>query len=306
MPELNQKFFRGSEEIPQERAETLACKGSGEKAINDTLTELGWEGNLITAVLLTLSNDGEKAKYGELLVRGLLGPGPITTQASKLWEACDKDIILTIQVPKGEAFSFDNGSLASGYIGEEEVEFQFTQGNTVIPKEQWEEKSIGNFSLKLMAHLGRASNGASGPHLQFTLLAYPLNIAQLSEMAPATDSPAWPGIKVMEGQSGFFPMAPSGFWGAPFFPLLDIGDRAASCGKFPRGAELRYAIAALMNTAVLPTACTNHAGLKKQCRAMVENPELTTGREPTITWPMPERPEPEQGRTRWPIVVLII
>ena len=45
MPDLSSKFFRGGEEIPRERVQNLVT-GKSEKDIEDTLTRLGWEGQL--------------------------------------------------------------------------------------------------------------------------------------------------------------------------------------------------------------------------------------------------------------------
>ena len=45
MPDLDQRFFRGGEEIPRERVQKLAT-GKSEKDIEDSLTKLGWEGQL--------------------------------------------------------------------------------------------------------------------------------------------------------------------------------------------------------------------------------------------------------------------
>ena len=51
MPDLDQRFFRGSEEIPRERVPKLVT-GKSEKDIEDSLTKLGWEGQLVATIVL--------------------------------------------------------------------------------------------------------------------------------------------------------------------------------------------------------------------------------------------------------------
>ena len=66
------------------------------------------------------------------------------------------------------------------------------------------------------------------PHIKFTLLTHPLDVDNLLEVSAAAQGPAWPGIKALEGQCGFFPVVPGGLWAANrneqfelfIFPLL--------------------------------------------------------------------------------------
>ena len=53
MPDLDPKYFRGSEDIPRDRVNNLVT-GKSEKDIEDTLTRLGWEGQLIAAISLRM------------------------------------------------------------------------------------------------------------------------------------------------------------------------------------------------------------------------------------------------------------
>ena len=112
MPDLSSKFFRGGEEIPRERVQNLVT-GKSEKDIEDTLTRLGWEGQLIASVALRLSADGKQADGGSFMLRGALSPEPIQIQAGKLWEKAEEDVMLTVNVPNGAEFVFAGGRLCT-------------------------------------------------------------------------------------------------------------------------------------------------------------------------------------------------
>ena len=296
MTELSDKFFRGNEEIPRERVQNLLT-GKSEKDIEDTLTRLGWEGQLIAAVVLRMSPDGKQADSGSFMLRGALTPEPLQIQAGKLWEKAEEDVVLTVNVPNGAEFVFAGGKLCSDYVNSDKVEFKFSKGGQVLAETEWDGRGVGKFCLRLLAHLGKTSNGAQGPHIKFTLLAHPLDVDSLLEVSAAAQGQAWPGIKALEGQCGLFPAVPGGLWAAPFFPLLDTQQRAANCGDLPAGDQLLYALASVMRTAVRPTACTSFNGLKRQVDRMRRDQEAaTTPNLPSIIWPETRKPETQQGR----------
>ena len=296
MPDLSSKFFRGGEEIPRERVQNLVT-GKSEKDIEDTLTKLGWEGQLIASVALRLSADGKQADGGSFMLRGALSPEPIQIQAGKLWEKAEEDVMLTVNVPNGAEFVFAGGRLCSDLVSSDKITFKYSKAGQVLAETEWDRKGVGKFCLRLMAHLGKTSNGATGPHIKFTLLAHPLDVDSLLELSPAAQSPTWPGIKTLEGQCGFFPAVPSGLWAAPFFPLLDTQQRAATCLELPAGDQLLYTLAGIMRTATRPTACTSFNGLKRQVDRMMRDQEAAAAVNlPTITWPEARRPAVQRGR----------
>ena len=295
MPELASKFFRGAADIPANRAADLVTFGDG-GAINDTLTPLGWEGQVVGAVVLNISVDGSTVTSGQFLMRGELAKEIIKVKVDKLWEKSGKDVVLGFTMPRAEEFVFPSGQMSSEYMASTNVKFAFTRGEMVIPETSWAEEKLGNFSLRIICHLGKTSNGTSGPHLKYTVLMFPYSPAELEELSDMTQSTSWPGIRVLEGQCGFFPNAPEGQWGAPFFPLLGIRDKATNTGQWPSGEWLRYTLAEVMRSAATPTVCVSLAGLKKQVKAMLKDRSLAEEREPIITWPETARPEGFEGK----------
>ena len=296
MPDLDQRFFRGSEEIPRERVPKLVT-GKSEKDIEDSLTKLGWEGQLVATIVLRVTPDGSQTDSGSFMLRGALTPEPIKIQAAKLWEKATADVILAVNAPNGADFMFAGGRLCSDYVSCEKIGFQFVKAGELLAETEWERNGVGKFCVRLLAHLGKTSNGAAGPHIKFTLLTHPLDVDNLLEVSAAAQGPAWPGIKALEGQCGFFPVVPGGLWAAPCFPLIDVHQRASTCDKLPEGRQLLFAMAAVMRTATRPTACTSFNGLKRQVDKVKRDLEAAASPTlPTITWPEARRPNVQRGR----------
>ena len=295
MPELNKKFFRGPTDLPSERIPDLLTKRS-DKDVEDTLTRLGWEGQLIAGISLKVSPDGRSTASGSFLLRGALCQEPIQIQAAKLWEKAATDILLTINVPNGADLIFAGGKLYSEFVDSDRVRFQVSKGDQVLDEKDWQDKGVGEFCLRVVTQLGKTSNGNSGPHIEFMLLVHPLSVDRLLELSDATQSPTWPGIKALEGQCGFFPVTPGGLWAAPFFPLLDVQQRAANVKDTPPGDRILFAMAAIMRTAAKPTACTNLNGLKRQMDKIMKDQEAAAPSAPSIYWPVAREPAGEKGR----------
>ena len=295
MPDLDQKWFDGAREIPPDICAKLTVQdyhGLTDRA----LTALGWEGQLICTAGLTVSQDGTLVQNGRFIARGVLAQAPVPVKASILWEGVPENVMIHVTVPDCTNFQFTGGELCSDYLPQAAVKFVVSKdGQPVLPT-QWEEMKVGDFSLRLIAHLGKSSNGRSGPHFRLSVLMFPYSVEQLADLSDATQSVSWPGISILEGKSELFPRPPLGFWGCPLFPLLNVQDRADNCNTLPTAAHLRHAISELMAAAALPTACKSRSGLKRKMEEMVEDPEASDPVTPTITWPPAPRPRPQQGK----------
>ena len=112
MPDLNKKLFQGESDISTDRVKDLLTEGNSD-SINNTLTKLGWEGQLVAAVILQVSADGKRADDGHFSLRGPLCAEATKLQAAKLWEKADESVILQIDMPPGESFIFEGGNFAS-------------------------------------------------------------------------------------------------------------------------------------------------------------------------------------------------
>ena len=289
---LSEVFFEGVSELTN--TEKLLTDGS-EKSVTDTLTALGWEGQLIGSVILDLAVDGESVTSSRLILRGRISKEAIALQANKLWASGGKDLMLIVKVPTGEEFKFNDGCMASNYIDDSNLEFSITKAGTVLEEDQWEAAGIGNFSMRIVAHLDKGANGPKGPMVKLTAMLFPLNRKQLQELSTVTKLATWPGIKCCEEKCSLFPDAMADGWGTPFKPLLGVANRAGNSDKTPTAVHLRFAVAVLMRTAVVPEALASCASVQKRCKAIVADPAAAGSKEPDIVWPEMVRPEAEKG-----------
>ena len=294
MPDLDPKWFAGSAELPPNITGQLTV-GDYHGLADRALTAMGWEGQLISAAGLAISQDGTLVLNARFLARGLLSQAPVQVKAAHLWEGVEEDVLIHVTVPDCTNFQFASGELCSDYLPAAAVKFTVTKAEQPVLPTEWEGLKIGDFSLRLIAHLGKTSNGRTGPHFRLSVLMFPFSLDQLADLSDATQSVSWPGIKILEGKSDLFPRATLNFWGCPIFPMLNIQDRAANCTALPAAAHLRHAISELMGSAALPTACKSRAGLKKQMDTMMADPEASDPNPPTITWPPAPRPARQQG-----------
>ena len=172
MPDSEKRYFSGKSEIPDHKRSDLET-GCSEASIRETLTKLGWEGQTVASVILKISADGRQVTAGQFQLEGALTPTPVVIQASKLWEKADGDIVLSVEVPSGNAFVFEGGRLTSDYVDHETVKYRFSRGDQVLAEAEREASGVGPFCLRILAHLGKTSNGATGPNIKYTMLALP-------------------------------------------------------------------------------------------------------------------------------------
>ena len=66
-------------------------------------------------------------------------------QASKLWEKADNDIVLSVEVPSGNAFVFEGGRLTSDFLDHETVKYKFSRGGQVLAEAEKAAGGVGAF-----------------------------------------------------------------------------------------------------------------------------------------------------------------
>jgi hypothetical protein len=108
MPELDGKFFQGNNPIPPDVLAKLFTN-SPTQLDPAAASQLGWDGRLIGAITIQLSEDGSLARRDVFNMLGKLADKPVTIPASKLWEKAARDITLTLTMPTADNFSFLDG-----------------------------------------------------------------------------------------------------------------------------------------------------------------------------------------------------
>jgi hypothetical protein len=298
MPDLDDRFFNGSGDIPPDITGRLVTPSFGD---NDSriLTQLGWEGQAIGYIGLVITPDGDSIDRGQFCVKGKLSEDAVTFQAAKLWAGVAKDVIVSIEPIEGQIFKFLGGTMFSDYLPQEALKVSYHKGDQRIRNGEESRHNIGDVCFRLFCHLDKTSNirSGQGPQWKLTTLAFPHTVEELEEESQLAQHPSWPGIKILEGKADLFPAADLVPWGCPILPLLSTEARSGSIGTIPKGAVLRAAVAALCRTAALPTACASRAAAAKKCQEMNSNPPPQHGREPTVKWPKSAMPPADGGRT---------
>ncbi len=301
MPHLAKKYFKATGDLPLQYAAKLETAGLG-LPIHQTLIDLGWDGRLTAGVGLELSPDNKQVRRGEFFLRGLPTKELIDIQANNLWSSAGKDVTLTISMPDAGLFRFSSGTLASDYLTGESFRHSFAKAGNVITPNQWEAHGVGEVSLRAVCHLDKLSNGRQGPAIKITFLLLPCSTEQLIELSDATQSPAWPGLRVLESVAEFFPKIPG--WEDPVCPLLIRGSARGEAPDLPSGQDLRFHTAEIMRTATRPTVCTKLKALERQWKRALEDVEELV-QEPTITWPAVPRPAPPVGKPNFAIKCIV-
>ena len=230
MPNLLKKWCPRSGAIPTDTIKKLDVASFGHP-VTATLTELGWDGTLVAAIGLQLSPDNRQVQRGQFLLRGNISKEPVEIQANLLWPDAEPDIFLTITPPEGTAFRFDSGTLCSDLIACEDYQHGFRQDGRAIVPTEWQNKGVGETSIRAVCHLDKTSNGRLGPRIKTTILIFPRSVEEMNQLSDATQSPAWPGIRVVESTCGFFPRVKE--WGEPVCPLFLRGADYAEAPNIP-------------------------------------------------------------------------
>jgi hypothetical protein len=293
MAPLDGKWFSGIDELPESIAENLGVNSLGHP-VNAVLGRNGWDGKTVAGIGLELSNDNRSIRSGQFYVRGPLSVDDGSYQASKLWETAPKDISITVQFPHGGEFNFSEGSLASDYLEGDAVKMSAERNGQVIPAAEWARLGMKPFSLRLIAYLDKTSN-KSEPKIKFTLLFFPATKGEMEELSDAVRGPAWPGIKILEGNAELFPRAPMGGWGCPIYPVLCTGAKFRQVPNLPPGEEIRYAISKIFSTARLPVPCANYGTMMRKWLKIQQDPDSYEERMPTVTWPQTAEPANRTG-----------
>ena len=294
MPDLKAGFFEGNPVITPEWINRLSSTTAG-LGLRDALSSLGWKGESVATISLLTSPDGTRVTNGVFNLWGTLSAETIEFQASKLWEGTHRNTTIRIQNLQGQAFRFSSGQLQSDYLDSEHFEISVTRAGQDIAAADWAANGVGHIALRAIAHIDKTANRADWPLLKVTILAVPLSADEIAALSERTHHPAWPGIRVLECRADLFPRPTEAQWGCPIWPFICTRNREANINTIPSPAHLQHAIAEMMRTAALPTACGSRGALNEKGQAILDAGDDPEIRRPSITWPECERPPPDRG-----------
>jgi len=295
MAPLLDRLFSNPGNIPQGAISGLCVRDfSGDTA--RALGDMGWDGvSAAGAVGIELSPDNSRVLATRFAMVGMLSKEPAVLQATKLWATADKAATVTITFPLAHEFDFNSATMASDYLSGDRVKIVVAKNGQPILPTDWPAHGIGKLSLRIIVTLEKTSNGRGGPFYKHTVLGFPHTVEEMEDLSDHHQGVGWPGVKILEGRADLRPRAPDGSWGAPIYPLLAVGRPLDSLQVIPAGAELRYHMAKLLNTARKAVAATSHTSLKDKWKRIIEDESCYEELLPSITWPAPVLPTTNQG-----------
>jgi hypothetical protein len=293
MAPIDRSLFSGENNIDIGHLDGLEI-GNEVEAVEEALSRWDWDGRATGCVILRLSPDNTAVNGGTFATRGRLTKDEFKTEAVKIWPTAEAGTLLTIQVPDARTFTFKQGNMASDLVDMNEVEHCITSGNRLVLQDDYREKGIGHFSLRLVCHLAKAT-AKGGVMLRFTVVLFPASGEEVLAASDLASQPGWPGFKVAEGDMGLYPRATIE-WGCPILPLLLTGSAWGNEITAPEGAEMRDRIAAIMATSEPADTGKTRKSLVSKWEKYRKSPgEFPTKRSP-VTWPKP-LPRRNQGKT---------
>jgi len=217
----------------------------------------------------------------------------------------DPEIVLEIKLPDLSVFRCRENTMWSIYVPEEAVEARYLKKKQVLRREELEEQGVGNFCLRAVTSLAKSCGKKWGLWLQITLLIYHIPADRMPNVGPAVDDPAWPGIKLTEGQLALLPTAgPKSKmwggkdWGAPIVPVLAPGTPMEAAPGPPDQEQLLEACRTLLNRGCLAEAVLHIESMEKRWQAIQEKGGPPKRRPAEKTWPEKEKQgeKPSKGR----------
>jgi hypothetical protein len=106
------------------------------------------------------------------------------------------------------SFRFNDGTTASDPLACENYKHHFAKNGNVILPTDWSANKLGETCMRALCHLDKNSNAAPGPRPKTTLLLIPRSVDDMIQLSDNTQNPAWPGLRILQSTSEFFPKIP--------------------------------------------------------------------------------------------------
>ena len=310
MPEIDRLLFRGTEQLTAEDWATVTATDLSSRTVGQLLGKYGWEGKAAATTGIRLKPDNTGPEAARLMLLGTWD-STLKIQAKKVFAEADQDTMLEIELDNLAVFRFNEGSMASRYTPQEAVKYRLIQGERVLRDEDDRmAQGIGDFSLRIIAGLSKACGVKYGLWLQLTVLIFHLSAEHMidQEVMPKAEDPAWPGVKLVEGQVPILPLAwkkrqlfGGKDWGAPICPIITTGvPWEAAPGPLDQKEVIEACRSLLNKGTAADSSPTVEAMLKKW-----ERPQ-PVGKPAEKEWPGPEvaaeKPKAKKGNGKFFLV----
>jgi len=295
MPPMERGLFDGGHSIGEDDLRRLEVENSAE-AVDEALRRFDWGGQAACCTVLQLAPDNRSIASGQFAVRGQLSKEDYKWEASKIWGTAEQGLLLTLQLPGGSGFNFSEGGMCSDYMDMQQIEHCVTttgRGGQLVLQQNYKEKGVGAFCLRMACHIQRAS-ARNGVTVGYTILLYPGTSEEVLNISEWAKSPSWPGLKVAEGEMPLLP-TPSSLWKCPTLPLLQTGSPWDANRTTPAMEEIREKIAWIMATSEPGEHCKTRKTLMGRWERYTNSPDDFVPKRSPLTWPKPSHTR-NQGR----------
>ena len=300
MPELDKNLFAGSADIDSDEARGAEVQNLGND-VSRKLSSSGWNGiEGVGCIGLVLSADNERVERGTLIVRGQLEEEPVRIEANKIWADADENAVLSLKLDKGEIFTFTAAGLTSDILPQENIHHGLylvreERAPRPVLEGEYEQLGIGNFCLRMTCTIAKSSSVRKGVILKYSILIFPDSKGDMLSTYDLAQSPAWPGMRVMDGEIAMWPR-PTTKWGCPILPFFMPGTPFEQLPRLPASEEIRHAVATIMERGVLPETGRTGAALLTKWRKLANNPADLAVKAGPVTWPKTGTPAQVQGK----------
>lgn len=289
MPLLDKNLFTGIERIDPTDISRGELRNFASD-VTDKLAVLGWDQKgMCGCIGLSLTTDNRYVEKGTFFVRGSVKDQELKIEANKIWGEASSNVHLLLKFPSVDMFNFSEGGLSSDLLSQEEVQHGLYEANedsrlTNILEADYEKHGIGEFCIRMSCTLAKSSSVKKGAMVKFTILLFPDSKQALLDTYELAQSPAWPGIRVTEGDIPLLPK-PSTQWMCPVIPLTLSGTPYADLARMPSAEDLRRAIAAIMGTGGVVETARTGPSLVARWKKAANNQEELALKEGPVTWP---------------------
>ena len=300
---MDKALFSGGEDFDGREIERGALRNLTSD-VAERLKGFGWLGRIAGCICLTLSPDNKSVRAGVLAVRGPVDDKELRVDSNKIWPAASADTFVSIKLPAADIFKFGDGGLCSDYVAEEEVQhavYENTEGRgpTPVLEADYEERGIGSFCIRMTCIISKSSSARTGVMLKWTVLLFPDAKERILELYEGAKSPAWPGLRLTEGELPMLPR-PTTAWRCPMIPLVLPGQVISQSLDLPAPEDLRRTIGAIMAKGVLPETSRTGNAVTTKWRRLANNPEELTENRGKVLWPTSTPQQPATGKQRYP------
>ena len=301
MPDMDKKLLSGGGDFYQGDAARIEVRNFSSD-VDDKLKKDGWKGEAVCYIGLYLSADNTRVDRGNFMVKGKLTDESLRIEANKIWTEADDSVVLVLNFPKAEVFTFNESGLSSDIVRQEDIQhgFYLISGETapqVILETDYEELGVGKFCMRMMCTVSKSSSARTGVLIKYTLYMYPEGKSEMLASYELAQSPAWPAMRITEGEMPLL-LKPTAPWGCPALPLVLPGTPFEQLPVVPAMEELRRCIATIMRKVTIPEIGRTGATLAAKWRRLANNPEEMASKTVGTTWPAPSEAPAVHGKSR--------